>query len=80
MAAAAAGGREDRRARGAPAAAGLLLLHPGREVRLRERRCTGARMVAWPRPQSSVQMSVKVPVRVGVITMLVSMPGTRSCF
>ena len=27
-----------------------------------------------------MQTSVNVPVRVGVITMLVSIPGTRSCF
>ena len=36
---------------------------------------TGARMVAWPSPQSSVQMSVKFPVRVGVTTMLRVDPG-----
>ena len=41
---------------------------------------TGERMVAWPSPQSSVQMSGNRPVFVGVITMLVSMPGTTSCF
>ena len=53
---------------------------PRRRSRPARRRCTGARIVAWPRPQSSVQMSVNVPVRVGVITMLVSIPGTTSCF
>src|SRR5689334_7963347 len=30
--------------------------------------CADERMIAWPRPQSSVQMTGKVPVRVGVIT------------
>src|SRR5262249_45703862 len=39
-----------------------------------------ARIVAWPRPQSSEQMTAKSPVRVGVTRMVVSMPGTASCF
>ena len=37
-------------------------------------------MVEWPRPHSSVQMSVNRPVRVGVITISVVTPGTTSCF
>ena len=41
---------------------------------------TGARIVAWPRPQSSVQISENVPVFVGVTTISVWIPGTTSCF
>ena len=41
---------------------------------------TGARIVEWPRPQSSVQISVNRPVFVGVITISVVTPGTTSCF
>ena len=37
-------------------------------------------MVAWPRPQSSVQIRVYVPVLVGVTTISVWIPGTTSCF
>ena len=45
--------------------------------RRRERR---ARIIAWPSPQSSVQMTGYSPVLVGVITSVVSIPGTASCF
>ena len=38
------------------------------------------RISACPRPQSSVQMTGKVPRRFGVITSFVSRPGTASCF
>src|SRR5262249_40915998 len=38
------------------------------------------RIVEWPSPQSSVQMTAKVPVRVGVITRSFTWPGTASCF
>jgi hypothetical protein len=41
---------------------------------------TGARMVACPSPQSSVQINVKLPVRVRGPTILVVTPGRRSCF
>ena len=37
-------------------------------------------MTAWPRPQSSVQITGKVPVRFGVITSSFTWPGTASCF
>src|SRR5579862_361890 len=37
------------------------------------------RMVAWPRPQSSWQMTGYVPSLSGVITSLVVIPGTMSC-
>ena len=37
-------------------------------------------MTAWPSPQSSVQITGKVPCRSGVITRVVSRPGTASCF
>src|SRR5262249_33068487 len=39
-----------------------------------------ARMVACPRPQSSVHTTANSPVRVGVTRMVVSMPGTASIF
>ena len=38
------------------------------------------RISACPRPQSSVQITGKVPSRFGVITSFVSRPGTASCF
>src|SRR5581483_9360984 len=38
------------------------------------------RIVAWPRPQSSVQMTSNVPVFVGVMWSFVGRPGTVSCF
>ena len=41
---------------------------------------TWLRMTAWPRPQSSVQMTGKLPVRVGVTIRLLCSPGTASCF
>ena len=41
---------------------------------------TWLRMMAWPRPQSSVQMTGNVPVRVGVTTSVLYSPGTASCF
>src|SRR6266545_2258138 len=41
---------------------------------------TGARMSAWPSPQSSVQMRVCLPDFVGVMPRRVSTPGTASCF
>ena len=41
---------------------------------------TWLRIIAWPSPQSSVQMTGNVPVRVGVTTSVLSLPGTASCF
>src|SRR6516162_5043587 len=38
------------------------------------------RIVEWPSPQSSVQITGKVPVLVGVITRSFTCPGTASCF
>src|SRR5262249_8005223 len=38
------------------------------------------RIVAWPRPQSSVQITGYVPILSGVMWSVVSMPGTVSCF
>ena len=37
-------------------------------------------MVEWPSPQSSVQTIAYSPIRVGVITSVVSIPGTASDF
>ena len=37
-------------------------------------------MVAWPSPHSSVQTIENSPVRFGVITSVVSIPGTASDF
>src|SRR5579862_2926044 len=45
-----------------------------------ERIVTWLRISEWPRPQSSVQMTGNVPVRVGVTTILLCSPGTASCF
>src|SRR5581483_768248 len=41
---------------------------------------TWLRMTLWPRPQSSVQITGNVPVRVGVTTIELCSPGTASCF
>ena len=41
---------------------------------------TWLRMSAWPRPQSSVQITGNVPVLVGVTTIVLICPGTASCF
>ena len=38
------------------------------------------RMSEWPRPQSSVHSSGKVPRRVGVMCSCVTSPGTMSSF
>src|SRR5262249_7039510 len=38
------------------------------------------RIVEWPSPQSSVQMTGKVPVLVGVMVRSLTWPGTASCF
>src|SRR4029078_6516681 len=42
--------------------------------------CADERMTAGPRPQSSVQITGNVPCRSGVITRVVSRPGTASSF
>src|SRR5207245_1460120 len=38
------------------------------------------RIVAWPRPQSSVQMTGNLPTLFGVMCSVGWMPGTVSCF
>ena len=38
------------------------------------------RISAWPRPQSSVQITGNVPRCVGVMTSELCWPGTASCF
>ena len=38
------------------------------------------RIVAWPSPQSSVQMTGYVPILSGVMCSCVWRPGTVSCF
>jgi hypothetical protein len=38
------------------------------------------RIVAWPRPQSSVQITGKRPILFGVMWSVGWMPGTVSCF
>src|SRR3954453_20580247 len=42
--------------------------------------CAAERMTAWPSPQSSVQITGNVPCRSGVITRVVTIPGTASSF